>query len=126
MIISASRRTDIPSHYSEWLFNRIKDGYVLVRNQMNIHQISKISLSPEVVDGFVFWSKNPAPMVKRLNELNNYSYYFQFTITPYSTDIEPGIPAKNDSIIPVFMNLSDTIGPDRVVWRYDPILVSEK
>ena len=56
MIISASRRTDIPTYYSDWFFNRIKEGYVYVRNPMNIHQISKISLSPQVVDGIVFWT----------------------------------------------------------------------
>ena len=61
MIISASRRTDIPNYYSEWFFNRIKEGYVLVRNPMNISQVSKISLSPDVVDGIVFWTKNPLP-----------------------------------------------------------------
>ena len=57
MIISASRRTDIPSYYSEWLFHRLKEEYVLVRNPMNIHQISKIDLSPKLVDGIVFWTK---------------------------------------------------------------------
>lgn len=75
MIISASRRTDIPSYYSEWFYNRIKEGYVYVRNPMNIHQIGKISLSPDVVDGIVFWTKNPTPMLERLNELEKYTYY---------------------------------------------------
>ena len=59
MIISASRRTDIPTYYSEWFINRIKAGYVLVRNPMNAHQISRIPLTPDVVDGIVFWTKNP-------------------------------------------------------------------
>ena len=62
MIISASRRTDIPSFYSEWMLNRLKEEYVLVRNPMNIHQVSKIDLSPSVVDALVFWTKNPTPM----------------------------------------------------------------
>ncbi len=66
MIISASRRTDIPSYYSEWFCNRLEEGYVLVRNPMNPHQISKVSLLPEVVDGIVFWTKNPVPMLKKL------------------------------------------------------------
>lgn len=83
MIISASRRTDIPSYYSEWFFNRIRDGHVLVRNPMNIHQISKISLSPKVIDGIVFWTKNPLPMLNRLQELDAYDYYFQFTVNAY-------------------------------------------
>ena len=71
MIISASRRTDIPAYYSEWFFNRLKEGYVCVRNPMNIHQISRISLRPAVVDGIVFWTKNPLPMLDRLDELKN-------------------------------------------------------
>ena len=66
MIISASRRTDIPSYYSEWLVNRLKEKYVLVRNPMNIHQVSKIDLSPDVVDAIVFWTKNPTPMLPYL------------------------------------------------------------
>lgn len=77
MIISASRRTDIPTYYSEWLFNRLKEEYVLVRNPMNIHQIGQISLSPDVVDGIVFWTKNPLPMLHRLSELDKYNYYFE-------------------------------------------------
>lgn len=64
MIISASRRTDIPTYYSKWFFNRLKEGYVLVRNPMNAHQISKIPLNPDVVDGIVFWTKNPIPMLE--------------------------------------------------------------
>lgn len=126
MIISASRRTDIPTYYSDWLFNRIKEEYVLVRNPMNIHQISRISLSPDVVDGIVFWTKNPIPMLKRLPELDKYNYYFQFTITAYDRDVEPNIPSKNDAIIPAFRELSNVIGKERVIWRYDPIFLNEK
>ena len=66
MIISASRRTDISTYYSEWFFNRLREGDVLVRNPMNARQISRISLSPEAVDGIVFWTKNPVPMLSRL------------------------------------------------------------
>ena len=121
MIISASRRTDIPAYYSEWLFNRLKEGYVLVRNPMNYHQVGKISLSPDVVDGIVFWTKNPSPMMARLSELEKYTYYFQFTLTSYGRDAEPNLPSKNDVLIPCFQKLSKTIGRERVIWRYDPI-----
>lgn len=124
MIISASRRTDIPTYYSEWFFNRLKEGYVCVRNPMNIHQVSKISLSPNVVDGIVFWTKNPIPMLDRLDELKEYMYYFQFTINSYGKDIEKNVPNKNDIIIPTFRELSKKIGPERVLWRYDPILLT--
>jgi hypothetical protein len=126
MIISASRRTDIPSYYSEWFYNRIKEEFVLVRNPMNFRQISKISLAPEVVDGIVFWTKNPLPMLARLGELKNYMYYFQFTITPYGKDIEPNLPAKNTKILNIFKQLSGMISADRVIWRYDPILINAK
>ena len=125
MIISASRRTDIPSYYSEWFFNRLKEGYVLVRNPMNVHQISKISLLPEVVDGIVFWTKNPAPMLNKLDRLEKYPYYFQFTLTAYGPDVEKNLPSKNKVIIPVFQQLSRKIGKERVVWRYDPIFFNE-
>lgn len=126
MIISASRRTDIPNYYSEWFYNRIKEGYVCSRNPMNYHQVSKISLSPDVIDGIVFWTKNPEPMLSRLSELNDYTYYFQFTLTPYGKDIEPNLPPKSDRVISTFRKLSDTIGADRVIWRYDPIIISKK
>jgi hypothetical protein len=93
---------------------------------MNFHQISRISLAPEVVDGIVFWTKNPLPMLDRLGELKDYMYYFQFTITPYGKDVEPNLPAKPEALLTAFKRLSDTIGADRVIWRYDPILISER
>ena len=126
MIISASRRTDIPSYYSEWLFNRIREEYVLVRNPMNIHQIGKINLSPNVVDGLVIWTKNPIPMLGRLSELEKYNFYFQFTLNAYGKDVEPNVPSKKDAIIPAFIELSKAIGRDRVIWRYDPIFLNSK
>lgn len=126
MIVSASRRTDIPACYPDWFCQRIREGYVLTRNPMRFHQVSKVSLSPEAVDGIVFWTKNSEPMMDRLDELNAYTYYFQFTLTSYGKDIEPGVPAKNSGAIPAFQRLSDKIGPERVIWRYDPILLSEK
>lgn len=126
MIISASRRTDIPNYFSEWFFNRIKEGYLFVRNPINPHQISKIDLSPEVVDCIVFWTKNPEPMLARLDELDAYEYYFQFTLTGYGKDIEPNVPHKRTVMIPIFQKLSRKIGKDKVIWRYDPILFSDK
>lgn len=126
MIISASRRTDIPTYYSEWFMNRIREGYALARNPMNAHQVSRISLSPEVVDGIVFWTKNPAPMLDKLPQLKDYMYYFQFTLNAYEQDVEAGVPLKHKYIVPTFQRLSEMIGPERVVWRYDPILLSDK
>lgn len=126
MILSASRRTDIPSYYSEWFFNRIKEKYVLVRNPMNYHQVSRIDLSPEVVDCIVFWTKNPIPMISELAQLQDYNYYFQFTLTGYGQDVEKNLPSKKEVILPAFQRLSKEIGGEKVVWRYDPIFFSEK
>ena len=126
MIISASRRTDLPTYYSDWFYQRIKEGYVLVRNPMNRHQVGRISLSPDAIDGIVFWTKNPIPIMDRLDEISQYPYYFQFTLNAYSKDVEPNVPSKNDIIIPAFQKLSEKIGRDRVVWRYDPIFFNEK
>ena len=125
MILSVSRRTDIPNYYSEWFLNRIKEGYLCVRNPMNAHQISKIKITPDVVDCIVFWTKNPAPLMKRLDELKEYMYYFQFTLTCYGRDIEPNVPHKREVILPVFQELSSKIGADRVIWRYDPIMFND-
>ena len=121
MIISASRRTDIPSYYSEWLINRLTEKYVLVRNPMNIHQVSKIDLSPDVVDAIVFWTKNPTPMLPYLEQIKDYTYYFQFTLSAYGPDVERNLPSKNKIIIPTFQKLSKEIGKEKVIWRYDPI-----
>lgn len=125
MILSASRRTDILALYSDWFLNRIRAGYVYVPNPINPHQISKVPLTPDVVDCIVFWSKNPAPIVPRLPELENYPCYFQFSLNPYERDIEKNLPSL-EARIDTFIGLSERIGPDRVIWRYDPILISEK
>ena len=126
MILSVSRRTDIPNYYSQWFYNRIKEGFVYVRNPMNTHQVSRIEITPDVVDCIVFWTKNPEPMMERLEELSAYHYYFQFTLTGYGRDMEPGIPHKREKMIPVFQALSDRIGKEKVIWRYDPIIFSQR
>jgi DNA repair photolyase len=125
MILSVSRRTDIPALYSDWFLERIQAGYVYVPNPMNTHQISRVSLSPEVIDCIVFWSKNPAPLLPRLAELDEYHYYFQFTLNAYGQDLERNLPPIGERI-DTFRRLSETVGPDRVIWRYDPIIISEK
>ena len=125
MILSVSRRTDIPNYYSEWFLNRIKEGYLYVRNPRNFHQVSEIDLSPEVVDCIVFWTKNPEPMLDKLEQLKDYPYYFQFTLTGYGKDMEPALPHKKENMIPVFQKLSAMIGNEKVIWRYDPIVVTE-
>ncbi len=124
MILSASRRTDIPAFYSRWFFQRLREGYVLVRNPAAPRRISRISLRPEEVDGIVFWTKNPSPMLDRLDLLKDYAYYFQFTLTAYGREVEAGLPSKNRVILPAFQRLADKLGPRGVIWRYDPIFLS--
>lgn len=126
MILSVSRRTDIPCYYSDWFVNRIKAGYLCVRNPFNAEQISRISLSPDVIDCIVFWTKNPANMLDKLDEFKEYEYYFQFTLTGYGKDAEPNLPDKKSVIVPTFRKLSERIGKKRVVWRYDPIMFNDK
>ncbi len=125
MIISASRRTDIPSIYSEWFMDRVREGFTTVSNPRNPKQQRVISLRPEDVDCIVFWSKNPKPMFTNIRELDDrgFSYYFQFTLTPYGNDIERNLPSKID-LIEIFKELSRTISKDRVIWRYDPIILN--
>ena len=124
MILSVSRRTDILSFYLDWFLNRIQAGYLLVKNPINPKQVSRISLSRQVVDCLVFWTKNPVPMLPRLAELQAYPYYIQFTLTPYGREIEPGLPDKRTVLIPAFQTLARALGPHRVIWRYDPICLS--
>ena len=90
MIISASRRTDIPAYYGKWMLERLKAGTVSVRNPFNPRQSREISLSPDKIECIVFWTKNPAPMLPLLHEIDalGYRYYFQFTLTPYDRTIE--------------------------------------
>ena len=125
MILSASRRTDIPCWYSEWFVKRLRAGSVLVRNPMNASQISRIPLNPDVVDCIVFWTKDAGPMMGRLAEIEKmgYPYCFQYTITPYGKELESGLRTKKE-ILENFLELSERIGPGRMVWRYDPILLT--
>lgn len=126
MIISASRRTDIPAFYSDWFINRIKAGYVLARNPMNHAQISKIPLSTSLVDCIVFWTKDPYNMLDKLHILDDmgYPYYFQFTLTPYDRSLEKNLRDKSD-IENTLITLSKSISKDRVLWRYDPIVLND-
>jgi len=125
MIISASRRTDIPAYFSDWFLHRVNEKYVYVRNPINTRQVSHIDLSPDIVDCIVFWSKNPKPLLPKLHTLRDYMYYFQFTLNPYGKDIEKQLPSLEDRLH-TFIELANKIGKKRVIWRYDPILLTEK
>ena len=125
MIISASRRTDIPALYPEWFMNRLLAEEVLVPNPYNRKKVSRIILRPDVVDCFVFWTKNPEPMMKRIDELGEIPYYIQFTLTGYGRGMEPGLPDKRE-LIRIFRETAETAGRNRMVWRYDPVLLNER
>lgn len=123
MIISCSRRSDVPAFYSKWLFERIKAGWATVSNPFNAKQIYRVSLAPEDVDAFAFWTRNPNPMLGSLDNLDNigYKYYFLCTLNNYPRTFEPN-KASVAASIDSFKRLSDKIGAGAVVWRYDPIM----
>lgn len=122
MILFASGRTDIPAFYSNWFINRVKAGFVDVRNPFNQNLVSRINFSD--VDLIMFCSKNPLPMIDKLKMLK-VPVLFHVTITPYSKDVEPNIPDKR-LIIEGVKKLSLVLGIDNVVLRYDPIFLSDK
>lgn len=127
IIISASRRTDLPAFYSEWFINRIRAGYCTAVNPFNRRQVARVSLRTEDVDVIVFWTKNPEPLIKHLEELDNrgFLYYFQYTLTGYPRALEPHVPELKKGIS-TFKILADLIGPEKVIWRYDPIIISNR
>ena len=125
MIVSVSRRTDIPACYSEWFFNRLDAGFVYVTNPMNAKQVSEVRLNPDSVECFVFWTKDARPMMKNIHKLDGYNYYFQYTITGYGNDVEQNIHNKSE-IIENFKELSQLIGKERMILRYDPIFLTKK
>lgn len=117
---------DISAYYSEWLLNRLHEEYYLVRNSWDMHQVYRVNLSPTVVDELILWTKNPIPMLHCLRELEKYNFLFQFTVNAYGKDIEPHVPVKRSDILPAFCRLSRAVGRDRVIWRYEPIFLSER
>lgn len=125
MIINTGQRTDIPAFYADWFANRLKEGFVCVRNPYNPNQVSRYRLNPAVVDVIGFCTKNPAPMFKYMDLLKDYGQYWFVTITPYGRDIEPNVPDKH-KLIEDFKQLSGIVGTDSVGWRYDPIFLSER
>lgn len=125
MILNTGSRTDIPAYYSDWFYNRIKEGYVLVRNPYYPAQVTRYRLSPDVVDVLVFCTKNPEPMLARLKELAEYTCFWFVTITPYGKEIEPYVPEK-EKVLESFRRLSEQVGNSKMSWRYDPVFITEK
>ena len=125
MIINTGQRTDIPAFYSEWFANRLREGFVCVRNPYCPAQISRYRLDPSVVDCIGFCTKDPAPMFRYRDLLRDYGQYWFVTITPYGRDIEPNVKDKH-RVLEDFRRLSDTVGVNAVGWRYDPVFISDK
>ncbi len=125
MIINTGMRTDIPAFYSEWLINRIRQGFVLVRDPFRHELLTRYKLDPEVVDILAFCTKNPDPMLRYMNELKKFRQFWFVTVTPYGKDIEPNVPDKNN-VLESFRWLSGAVGKKAVSLRYDPILISDK
>ena len=124
VIVSASRRTDIPAFYAEWLVERLRAGYV--------RWVNPFSGTPQFVAfartrAVVFWTKNPRPMLPHLAELDRrgIGYYFQFTLNDYEAEgLEPGVPPLAERI-ETFAELARRVGKERVIWRYDPLLLAD-
>jgi hypothetical protein len=125
MIISTGMRTDIPAYFSQWFYNRIREGYVLTRNPYFPEQVTRYRLSPDVVDCLTFCTKNPEPMLERIHELDRFRQFWFVTITPYGQEIEPNVPDR-ERVIDSFLRLSEAVGLPCIGWRYDPIFLMEK
>lgn len=126
MIVSASRRTDVPAFFFPDFLDAMRRGFVDVRNPFDARRIRRVSLKPEDVDVVVFWTKNPIPMEGRFAEFQAFGIpcLVLFTLTPYGADLEPGVPGKEE-VIEAFFRLSDRLGPERVSWRYDPVVIAD-
>lgn len=141
MILSVSRRTDIPAFYCDWFFKQLDQGFVLVPNPINPIKIAKIKLEPLKIknietnllgerkietegniEGIVFWTKNPKPLLNQIDKLKDFSYYFLYTLNAYPKNIEGNLPSIEERI-KTFQELSKHCP---VIWRYDPILVNNE
>lgn len=125
MILNTGQRTDIPAFYSDWLINRIHAGFVLVRNPWYPQQVTRYRIDPSVVDLIAFCSKNPAPMIPKLPEIAAYRQFWHVTITPYGRDLEPHVPPVQE-VMETFRTLSQIVGSSHIVWRYDPIIITDR
>lgn len=125
-IISASYKTDIPAFYGEWFENRLAEGFVQVRNPFN-NKLSTVSLEKEDITGFVFWTRNIAPFLPRLERLiaGHFPFYVQFTLTGYPTQYEASVPDRQKAALQI-QELARQYGPKAVVWRYDTVLLSSE
>ena len=123
MIVSASRRTDLPAFFSEWFCRRLEAGEMLLPNPVNPRQVSHVRLDAGAVDAFVFWSKNPGPLLQRFDriERTGIPVLFHYTITDCPPELEPGVPPRKDRIA-LFRELARRLSPEQAVWRFDPLI----
>lgn len=125
IIISASRSTDIPAFYADWFVERLKAGYVKWKNPFNGVSLYVTFSKARLV---VFWSKNPKPILNHLDLIKEKipNYYFQFTLNDYDKEkLEPNVPGVS-SRIETFIQLSEKIGKEKVIWRFDPLILTDK
>ena len=126
MIINTGGRTDTVQYYSEWLLNRFREGFVYSRNPLFPNKVVRYELNPDVVDCVVFCSKDYSPILSDLHEITDrFPTYFHYTISAYGKDVEPGVPSISASV-ETLKKLSSIVGKQRVAWRYDPVLLTEK
>lgn len=127
MIVSVSRRCDIPAFGGAWFMEQWRRGEVTVRNPFRPSRARTVSLKKEDVDAFVFWSRDPRPFLPHLAAIDRAGipYYFLVTATGYPAQLEPGVPSIGDAA-GFFRKLAGRIGRRRVIWRYDPVLFTEQ
>ena len=123
MIVSASRRSDIPAFYSAWFMACLRQGEVEVKNPFRPALATRISLKKQNVEAFVFWSRDPRPFMGHLPEIERrgYPYYFLITVTGYPRLLEPHTPELAEGVL-FFKELAARIGREKIVWRYDPVI----
>ena len=124
MIINTGSRTDIPAFFHKWFLNRVDEGFVCTRNPYN-DDIYRYPLDSKIIDCLCFCTKNPTQLLKNIDKLDKFNQFWFVTITPYGRDIEVNVPSFK-RVIKSFKKLSDTLGVNKVSWRYDPIFISEK
>ncbi|MGI6220608.1 MAG: DUF1848 domain-containing protein [Coriobacteriales bacterium] len=124
MIINTGARTDTVQYFAPWLLRRFEEGFVYVRNPVRTDVVTRYELDPAVVDCVEFCSKNYAPILPRLHEITSrFNTHFQYTITAYGRDVEPGVPSIDESIA-TLLRLEEQVGKERICWRYDPVLLT--
>ena len=125
-IISASRRTDIPAFYSRWLLRRLEEGFCEWIRPFG-GGVARTSLRAEDCLAMVFWTRNPAPLLPALGDIRaaGHFFYFQFTVTGYPRELESHTPPL-EAALKSFRDLADQVGPEAVIWRYDPIILSDR